>query len=321
MKSKMLLNNRIWMIVVFSICSLYLSAQPFTVNLWPGGAPGAIVCPDYIETNNNGWVEKVSDPEMAVYLPSPEKATGTAVLICPGGGYVGVATGFSFFIDIARNFQENGIAVFILKYRLPSDKIMKDKSVGPLQDAQRAMRIIRTRAAEWHIDPQKVGALGSSAGGHLVSTLATHYDAKVYESDAISARPDFTILVCPAISFAANVPLKNADGSATPYKVAIESLIGKNPDAATVKYFSSEQQVTGNTPPAFLVHAADDDISPVEQSMMYFSALKDHKIPAEMHIVQKGGHEHLLDKGTTGEIWFPTVMKWLKMNGWLSENN
>ena len=287
------------------------NAQTLTVKLWPDSIPGAINCPDYIEKVNGVLVEQISNPEILVYLPPQEKANDTAVLICPGGGYWGVAVYHQETVDITKWLNEQGIAAIVLKYRLPSDKIMKNKSIGPLQDAQQAMRIIRKNAKQWHINPQKVGVMGMSAGGHLAATLSTHYDAKVYKAENISARPDFTVLECPAISFTSNVPHNNAGGSATVFENVIENLIGKNPTDAALKYYSTEQQVTTNTPPAFLAHAADDTIVPFKQSITYFQALLDHKIPAEIHIIQKGGHDLL------PETWFQSFLLWMKGNGWL----
>lgn len=284
-----------------------VNAQPLTLKLWPDSVPGSISCPDYIErVNKIICSENISIPEMAVYLPSVEKANGTAVLICPGGGYGSVPAYRPEGIAIARRLNEKGIAAVILKYRLPSNKIMKDKSIGPLQDAQKAMRLIRTNATQWHINPAKVGVLGWSAGGHLASTLSTHYNAKVYNADNLSARPDFSILLCPVISFETAITHKGSRGN----------LVGQNPDDATIMYFSNERQVTADTPPAFLVHCADDDAVPVKNSLVYFQALRDNKIPAEIHIYQKGGHDGPF-KDPGASTWLTTCLLWFKTNGWL----
>lgn len=284
-----------------------VNSQTFTVKLWPDSIPGSVSCPDYIErVNKMDCSENISIPEIAVYLPSVEKANGTAVLICPGGGYSCVAAYRPGAISIARRLSEQGIAAFILKYRLPSDKIMKDKSIGPLQDAQKAMRKIRGNATQWHINTAKVGVLGWSAGGHLASTLSTHYNAKVYNADNLSARPDFSILLCPVISF----------DSAITHLGSRDNLIGQNPNDATITYFSNEQQVTADTPPAFLVHCADDDAVPAKNSLMYFQALRNHKVPAEIHIYQQGGHDGPF-KGASALAWFSTCLLWFRVNGWL----
>ena len=284
-----------------------VNAQPLTLKLWPDSVPGSVNCLDYVERTNKSLCSvNISYPEIAVYLPSVEKANGTLVLICPGDGYSSVPAYRPEGIAIARRLNEKGIAAVILKYRLPSDKIMKNKSIGPLQDAQKAMRIIRANATQWHINPAKVGVLGWSAGGHLASTLSTHYNENVYNADTLSARPDFSILLCPVISFE----------SAITHTGTRSSLVGQNPDDATIIYFSNERQVTANTPPAFLVHCADDNDVSVKNSLVYFQALRDNKIPSEIHIYQKGGHDGpFIDTGASA--WFSTCILWFKTNGWL----
>jgi acetyl esterase/lipase len=286
--------------------------KPSTViKLWPKDAPGAITCPDYKETtDNNGWFEKVSVPELAVFLPPVDKSDGTAVLICPGGGYVGVASGQEHIMDIVKKFKEHGIAAFVLKYRLPSDKIMKDKSIGPLQDAQKAMRIIRGNAAKWHLDPAKIGVMGGSAGGHLAATLSTHYDAKVYDAENVSARPDFTVLYCPVITLDTD--------TTCPCNIVKKSLLGHHPDKALIALFSNELQVTDQTPPAFIFLADNDELVPPKQSFLYFQALRDHQIPCEMHICQDGKHNDLIKMHWHSVV--PTLVEWMKKNGWLMEN-
>ncbi len=195
-----------------------VNAQPQVLKVWPKGIPGAIGNESYVEketiTNSIPTrYEKVTDPTLTVFLPSAEKATGTAVVICPGGGYGALAFDHEGYA-IARWLNENGIAGIILKYRLPSDLIMTDKSVGPLQDAQEAIRIVRRNSAKWKINARKIGVIGFSAGGHLASTLSTHFNEKVYESgDTTSARPSFSLLIYPVISFDYNsVLMQDQDG-------------------------------------------------------------------------------------------------------------
>ena len=297
-------------IIIMTISS---NAQPVVVKLWPGGIPGSKTDPSYIEdiTVNDGRVvrcERVTSPDLTVCLPSAEKATGTAVLICPGGGY-----GMEAF-DHEGNaiviwLNDNGIAGIILKYRLPSDKIMMDKSIGPLQDAQEAIRVIRRNASAWKINPSRVGVIGFSAGGHLASTLSTHYLEKVYDvSDSTSARPDFSLLIYPVVSF----------DPAITHMGTRNNLIGTDPDEKQVSRFSNELQITAGTPPAFLVHSADDDAVPVINSILYFSGLQKNKIAAELHIFQKGGHGYgLAPKGGTESSWPELCIKWLKAMGLL----
>jgi acetyl esterase/lipase len=281
------------------------------LKVWPNGIPGSIKNDSYSEkvTESNGIpsrYEKVTDPSLTVFLPSAEKATGTAVLICPGGGYGVLAFDHEGFA-IARWLNDNGIAGIILKYRLPSDLIMTNKSVGPLQDAQEAIRILRRNREHWKINPGKIGVIGFSAGGHLASTLSTHFAEKVYEvNDTTSARPDFSLLIYPVISF---------DASFT-HMGSRNNLIGNNPTKEAVDHFSNELQITDKTPPTFLVHSSDDKVVPVKNSLVYYEGLVKNNITAEMHIFQKGGHGYGLsvDKGTQSS-WPDLCIKWLKANG------
>jgi acetyl esterase/lipase len=303
LKMKKILSSLILLMFVAS----GLNAQNSILKVWPGGIPGAVKSDTYTEkvTEAEGLptrFEKVTDPTVYVFLPPAEKATGKAVLICPGGGYGVLAFSHEGFA-IAKWLNENGIAGIILKYRLPSDLIMKDKSVGPLMDVQEAMRIIRRNAAEWKINPRKVGVIGFSAGGHLASTLSTHYAENVYESaDTTSARPDFSLLLYPVISF---------DASFT-HIGSRKNLIGENPSDEAVKKFSNELQINAKTPPTFLVHSSDDKTVPVKNSIVYYEALVKNNIQAEMHIFQKGGHGYGLAVGRgTESAWPALCIKWI----------
>lgn len=285
-------------------------SQVPVIKLWPDGVPGSIKNDTYAEkeTLANGTpsrYEKVTDPTLTVFLPPAEKATGAAVIICPGGGYGVLAFDHEGY-QIARWLNENGIAGIILKYRLPSDLIMKDKRIGPLQDAQEGIRCIRRNAAKWNINPAKVGVIGFSAGGHLASTLSTHYAEKVYDSDTTSARPDFSLLIYPVITF----------NDAFTHMGSRINLIGKDAGEEDVKRFSNELQVNEKTPPAFLVHSADDKAVPVKNSIEYYSKLVGFNIPSELHIFQKGGHGYGLSAGNgTQAAWPGLCINWLRAKG------
>lgn len=305
------MKKRISVFILLYLMFITASAQPITVKLWPGGIPGSKVDPGYNEliTDTDGRItrcERVVSPDLTVFLPAKEKANGAAVLICPGGGY-GMLAFDHEGNDIAAWLNNNGIAGIILKYRLPSDRIMEDKSVGPLQDAMEAMRIIRRRAAEWNIDPGRVGVIGFSAGGHLASTLSTHFNEKVYDvKDNTTARPDFSLLIYPVVTF----------DTAFTHRGSRNNLIGLKPDEKAVNRFSNEKQVTRETPPAFLVHSTDDKVVPVMNSIGYYRELQKNSIPAELHIFQKGGHGYgLSPKGGTEASWPDLCMKWLKAMG------
>ena len=233
-------------------------SQTLTVRVWPEGVPGSKTDNEYHEETiprKDGRLAylKVTDPELWVYLPDTVKANGTAVIICPGGSYRGLAIGHEGE-DVARWFNSLGIVGIVLKYRLPSDRIMEDKSIGPLQDVQKSIRIVRRKSGEWGIDPHRIGIMGFSAGGHLAATASTMYDECVYElTDTTSARPDFSLLIYGVLSMQRSIT----------HEGSFESLLGKDADSALVDRFSNELHVDKWTPPAFLVHAADDHVVPL----------------------------------------------------------
>ena len=273
--------------------------------LYSGPIPNAIQTADS-STLTEGVAAKVSRPSLTMYLPDNNKATGAAVVVCPGGGY-GVLMMQTEGADIARYFQQHGVAAFVLKYRLPSDATMQDKSTGPLQDAQEAIKMVRLHAREWHIDTARVGIMGFSAGGHLASTASTHFlNAVTGNKENINLRPAFSLLVYPVISMTDSLG----------HKGSRNSLLGKNPSPEKVKLYSNELQVTAQTPPAFLIHAADDNVVDVDNSIAYFEALRHHKVPAELHIYPKGNHGFVLHIPV--DDWMSLCMNWMNGNGWLT---
>jgi acetyl esterase/lipase len=288
-----------------------LFGQSKEISLWNGKIPGAIAAKtDYKETidSENNWTKMrfITTPRLDMYPAPADKATGTAVIICPGGGYWGVAVKHEGK-EIAEWLNELGITAFVLKYRLPDDAIMVDKSIAPMQDGQQAIRLVRTHAKEWGINPDKIGIMGFSAGGHLAATLSTHFNEKVYESvDTTSARPDFSLLIYPVISM---------DETIT-HAGSRYYLLGKNPSPEQVKRFSNELQVNSETPPAFLVHCMDDGTVPVENSVRYAMAMQKQKIPCELHLYQSGGHGFglAISYGTVS-AWRETCSLWLKSRG------
>lgn len=294
------------------IVCLFVQAQTTTVKVWPDGAPGAKIDPGYREetTMSQGKprVVRVTDPALLVFLAPAEKANGAAVVICPGGGYGVLAIDHEGY-DIAAWLNEMGVAGVILKYRLPSDLIMENKSVGPLQDAQEAIRIVRRRADEWRLNPHRIGIMGFSAGGHLAATASTRFADQVYSpKDATSARPDFSILMYPVASMQApNVHMGSRN-----------NLLGPNPSQELIESFSNELRVTPETPPAFLVHSADDRSVPIGNSIAYFEALQKNQVAGELHVYQKGGHGYGLAKGRGTESGWPEACRaWLKQMGFL----
>ncbi len=287
-------------------------SQSKVIELWNGKVPGAIHNDKFkqIVDTTASWVDKHSiiNPYLDVYLAPKEKSNGTAVVICPGGAYVGMAVKHEGS-QVAKWLNSLGVTAFVLKYRLPDDSIMKNKAVAPLQDGQRAIRIVRSHAKEWGINPQKIGIMGFSAGGHMASTLSTHYNEKVYESDDLtSARPDFSLLIYPVISMEKGI---------THWGSRV-NLLGDNPTPEQVKHFSNELQVNSETPPAFMVHSLDDGAVPVQNSINYALALQKFKIPCELHLYQTGGHGYGMGNSTNTEsTWTEACRKWLEMKGLL----
>jgi len=294
-------------IIILCLLIVKIKAQPLIINLWNGKIPGSIESPRFKEDTiriENGKIRiaKVINPTLTIYFPENKKSNGTAMIICPGGGYARLAMD-NEGSDIAEWLNQNGITGIILKYRLPNDTIMKNKTIGPLQDLQEAVRIVRRRAVEWKIDPGKIGVIGFSAGGHLVSTLSTRFNEKIYGSDTTSARPDFVVLGYPVIT----MNEQNA------HMGSRRNLLGKSPDPAQVEYFSNELHVLKNTPPTFIFQAEDDKTVPVQNSIDYFTALKNKDVIAELHIYPGGGHGFGLAKnGGKESSWTSACIKWLK---------
>ena len=266
-----------------------------TIPLWPAGAPGAL------------GSTPADQPEVTPYLPPVGRANGTGVVIFPGGGYAHLSMAHEGS-EIANWLAGLGVTTFVVKYRL-----------GPnyhhptmLGDAQRAIRIARSRAAEWGVDPNRLGVIGFSAGGHLASTTGTHFDAGAASSgDAIeraSSRPDFLILLYPVITMRDSV---THAGSRL-------NLLGNTPSAELVRLLSNEMQVTAQTPPTFLVHTVDDRTVPVENSLLFYRALRNAGVSAEMHIFEHGPHGFGL--ATTNPVlssWTTLCENWMRMHGWL----
>jgi acetyl esterase/lipase len=271
-------------------------AGPEPVKLWPDGAPGAV------------GNEPADIPELRIYLPEAEISTGAGIVVCPGGGYGALAMDHEGH-QVAKWLNSIGVAGFVLKYRLGQ----RYKHPTPLQDAQRAMRYVRAHAEEWKVDPDRVGIMGFSAGGHLASTVATHFDAGDANSeDPIerqSCRPNFAVLCYPVISFT----------EAFGHTGSKRNLLGPNPDSQLVENLSNEKQVTGETPPTFLFHTGEDTGVPVENSLAFYQALRKAKVPAELHVYQDGPHGVGLAPGRPGlSTWKDRLADWLKNSGFLS---
>jgi len=289
-----------YLIFFFMLMSQTALSQD-VVKLWPNGTPGVIVSPKPEETFEGRRVRYVSEPTLTVYLPAKEQNTGVAVIICPGGGYGMEAMDHEGY-EVAEFLQSHGIAGIVLKYRLPYGH-----SELPLQDAQQAMRLVRSNSGPWAIDPGKVGIAGFSAGGHLASTLSTHFDTGNKEAnnsiDKLSCRPDFSILLYPVVTF------KEEWG----HMGSRENLIGKTTDWKIIQKFCNELQVTNQTPPAFIALADDDTGVKPRNSIEYYLALKREGIPAELHIFKEGGHGFGMHKtGKAHDQWPLMLVEWMK---------
>jgi acetyl esterase/lipase len=271
-------------------------AQPQTRLLWPNGAPGALGDAD------------TDKPSITIYLPAPETANGTSVVVCPGGGYQMLAMDHEGR-QIAEWLNTRGIAAFVLKYRL-GPKYHHPVEMG---DVQRAIRTVRYGAQEFRVAPDRIGVWGFSAGGHLASTAATHFDAGKTDApdaiDRVSCRPDFAILAYAVITM----------GEFT-HKGSLLNLLGEDPDPQLVEYLSNEKQVTQATPPTFLFHTTDDKGVPVENSLMFYSELHRYGVPAEMHLYEHGPHGvGLAPKDPVLSTWADRLNDWLKVRGFLGK--
>lgn len=253
------------------------------------------------DRKGNLIVAKVTNPTLTPFIPSDDNRAKAAVIICPGGGYQTLhiqREGFS----VAEAFNRQGIAAFVLKYRLPEEEIVTDKSFVPLKDAQRAIQLLRENAEQWGIAPDKIGIMGFSAGGHLASSAGVHYDSVLVENKRnTSVRPDFTILIYPVISFNDSIG----------HVGSRDRLLGQNCSDDLTGFFSNDLHVKTDTPKSILFHASDDTVVPVENSLRFYSELLKNKIPAEMHIYSKGQHGFL--STPSFEDWFNQCIHWMKV--------
>ncbi len=290
-------KNIFYHIVLFFLSFSVINAQEI-INLYSSEIPNSK--PSEIKESGEGLYRNVTHPTLEYFKPNPEKATGTAIILIPGGGYsVVVYQGEG--IGNAKILAEKGIAAFVLKYRLPNDEIMVNRKIGPLQDAQQAIKIVRENAEKWGLNKDKIGIMGFSAGGHLASTVSTHFEKAYIENEQnTSLRPDFQILVYPVISMTSNL---THDGSRN-------ALIGENPGEEDIRLFSNELQVNTNTPIAYITHAADDITVDVDNSIEYFEQLRHKKVNVEMHIYPKGGHGFIFKHPS----WITPLFNWMKRN-------
>ena len=283
-------------------------------SIYEGPVPNALPCnkEEVVSKNATGKIviANVTSPTVMVFNPVKQDANKTAIIVCPGGGYARLASGHEGN-EVAEAFNKIGVTVFVLKYRLPFDSCMTNKEIVPLQDLQQTIKLVRDRAAGFDINPAMLGVIGFSAGGHLVSTGITKFSESYIENTSnTSLRPDFAILGYPVISM----------DSAICHKGSRDNLLGKKAAAAKLNFFSSDMQVTAQTPPTFLVHASDDKSVPVENSIRFYQALIKNKVNAELHIYQNGGHGFGLHNATTSDAWFERATTWMRVNKFIAGN-
>jgi acetyl esterase/lipase len=293
-------------ITLFLTLIIGMSQAQKTLPLYEGAIPNARPAENLEsrQMNKDGWwfTEKISVPTITRYDPLPKLKNGMTVIICPGGGYRGTADKHEG-VDIAAQFTARGITAFVLKYRVPTDRTMIDKSVGPLQDVQQAVRWVRRNAAKWGLRPDRIGVMGFSAGGHLAASSGVHFGWRADPSvtDTISVRPNFLMLIYPVISFNETIT----------HKGSRQNLLGDTPSVESLQKFSCEAQVSALTPPTFLVHAADDNVVKSENSIVFYQACLKNKVPAEMHLYAGGGHGFGLVNKTTKDRWMERLINWL----------
>lgn len=276
-----------------------------TIPLYPAEIPNSKPTSEVetIETRNGiALIGKISKLSLTIFTPAKPK--GRAVIICPGRGYWTNASVHEGS-DVAKELSEWGVTAFVLKYRIPNDATMVNKEIGPLQDVQQAIKVVRGQAKEFGIEPNRIGVMGFSAGGHVASTVATHFANPVISNpEKINLRPDFTLLIHPVISF------QNTIG----HIGSRNQFIGKNSTQQKTDEYSNEYYINTETPPAFLVHAGDDNGVVPENSIVYYQQLVKNKVPAELHLYEKGEHGFVTNNPTTQNKWMDRLHNWMKLS-------
>ncbi len=292
--------KNIFLLITAFLCGFTAFSQE-KITLFPNGVPNSKPSSITESGAEHGLYKGITNPTLE-YI-KPEKPNGTAIIVIAGGGY-GVIVYNGEGLGTAKSLAEKGISAFVLKYRLPSDEIMQDKKIGPLQDAQQAIKYLRENAEKYGIDKNKIGVIGFSAGGHLASTAATHFEKSYIENPQnTNLRPDFQILVYPVITMQ----------DALTHGGSRDALIGKTPSQEDKDLFSNELQVKANTPITWLNHAADDKVVDVDNSIQYFEKLRKNKVEVEMHVYPKGDHGFIFrQKG-----WTDPLFDWMKRNNLL----
>jgi acetyl esterase/lipase len=323
-KTLIIATATVYLLSLFASISFAQTAMPLYEGLAPNSKP-TILKDSTVTYGKMVFMVRVINPDLTMYLPEKNINTGMAVVICPGGGYTGLAIEHEGHA-IAKKLQANGIAGFVLKYRLPNAEFVTNKEFVPLQDAQRAIQLVREHAEKWGINPHKIGIQGNSAGGHLASTAGTHFQKEqIQNPKKTSLRPDFMILNYPVISFADNLthygsrfnlvgemPAEELKKITNDWQNSEKKLKALPISAEKIKEYSNELQVTANTPPTFITHANNDDVVPVGNSILFIAALQQSNVPVESFFYAKGGHGYGMDNPTAENEWIENCLKWLK---------
>jgi acetyl esterase/lipase len=299
-------------LLAFLACALDSQAQTM-IPLYDGPVPNSKPCGKKENNPAEGRVAGIISPSLYVYQPAVKDSMKTAVIICPGGGYARLAIDHEGF-KVAEEFNKRGVTAFVLKYRNPLDsECVVNKETVALEDAQMALYKIRNNAKEFGINPNMLGMMGFSAGGHLTSTVATHFASTtlvLVHDENPNLRPDFIVLGYPVISFQDSMMHKGSK----------ENMLGKDASKQKVDLYSNELQVTPQTPPTFLLHAADDKTVKVQNSLLFYQALLKNKVPCEMHLFQSGGHGFGLNNKSEPINWLNNVFTWMTSNKFMKGN-
>ena len=275
------------------------------IPLYRGAVPNSKPCAKKEDNSVAGRVSGITNPCMYAFIPEKKDSAKTCVIICPGGGYARLAIDHEGY-QVAQAFNKKGITAFVLKNRVPIDaECFENKETVALMDVQQAIKLVREGANEYGINPHNIGLMGFSAGGHLATTAGTHFNTVVIDNaNNTSVRPDFLVLGYPVISFSDSLA----------HMGSRDNMLGKNPSAEKKELYSNELQVTTQTPPTFLIHAADDKTVKVDNSILFFMALQKNKVASEMHILQKGGHGFGLTNKAEPINWLDNLYPWMKAN-------
>ena len=285
------------------------STLPLYSGTIPDSQPSDVRETSVTEPGNRVRISNVVQPTLTVFAPAAGTANGTAVIICPGGGYARLSIDSEGY-DVAKRLNEMGVTAFVLKYRLPNERSQVDKSIAPLLDAQQALRFVRQQAAKYGVNPERIGLMGFSAGGHLAAWAGTSFARPAGDNAGKeSVRPAFLVLLYPVISFSDS--LRNVGSR--------DNLLGQSPSAELIRQYSNELHVSTQTPPTFLVHAEDDKSVPVNNSIVFYQACLRHGVPAELHLYPRGGHGFGLNNPTTPDRWTDRLRNWFEANGWLAK--